>query len=180
MSLAIKESKMNKLETPSKLSVPSDLNEKQRQEITASLNPLVADAFALYVKTKNFHWHMSGSHFRDYHLLCDEQAEQIFAMIDILAERVRKLGGLTIRSIGQINHLKTIEDSEETFLEPDKMLQHLMNDNKDYATRMRRAHKICEEADDVATASFLEVFINEAEKRTWFLFETISGNTFKK
>lgn len=179
MSLAVKDAKMSKNEVPPKLAVPNDLNEKKRQEVVISLNPLVADAFALYVKTKNFHWHMSGSHFRDYHLLCDEQAEQIFAMIDVLAERVRKLGGITIRSIGEINRLKSVEDDNEIFLEADKMLLHLLNDNKDYADRMRAAHKVCEEANDVATASFLEVFIDETERRVWFLYETIAGNSRK-
>lgn len=179
MSLAVKEMKMNKSETPTKLAVPSDLNEKGRQEVAISINPLIADAFALYVKTKNFHWHLSGSHFRDYHLLFDEQAEQIFAIIDILAERVRKLGGTTIRSIGQINRLKNVQDADETFLEPEKMLQHLLDDNKEFAARMRVAHKVCDDANDVATASFLEVFIDETERRVWFLFETLTSHQKK-
>ncbi len=157
-----------------KLATPNDLKEKGRQEITESINPLVADAFALYVKTKNFHWHLSGSHFRDYHLLFDEQADQIFAMIDVLAERVRKLGGTTIRSIGHISRLQNVKDDDEVFLEPEKMLQHLLKDNQEYAARLRAAHKVCEEHNDVATASFLEVFIDETERRTWFLFETLA------
>lgn len=178
MNQALKE--MHKTEVPSKLAVPNDLNEKRRQEVVQSVNPLVADAFALYVKTKSFHWHMSGSHFRDYHLLCDEQADQIFAMIDVLAERARKLGGTTIRSIGQIDRLKHIDDDEGPFLDPEKMLQQLMEDNKSYADRMRATHKVCDDANDVATASFLEVFIDEAERRTWFLFETISSHFTKR
>lgn len=161
---------------PVRLATPNDLDEKGRQEIAESINPLVADAFALYVKAKNFHWHMSGSHFRDYHLLLDEQADQIFAMIDILAERVRKLGGTTIRSIGHIARLKNVKDDDDLFLEPEKMLQHLMEDNQEYVVRMRAAHKVCEDNNDVATTSILEIFIDETERRTWFLFETISGH----
>jgi starvation-inducible DNA-binding protein len=165
---------MRKETTPSKLATPNDLKERGRQEIAASINPLVADAFALYVKTKNFHWHMSGSHFRDYHLMLDEQADQIFAMIDVLAERIRKLGGTTIRSIGHIGRLQNIKDDDEEFLEPEEMIEHLLHDNKNYAARMRAAHKVCEDHNDVATASFLEVFIDETERRTWFLFENIT------
>jgi len=168
-----------KEETPIKLAVPNDLNEHKRQEVVEKLNPLVADAFALYVKSKNFHWHLSGNHFRDYHLLFDEQADQIFAMIDILAERARKLGGTTIRSIGQINRLKSIEDSDEAFVEPEKMVQQLMNDNKEFVARLRNAHKACDDAYDVATSSILDTFIDEAERRVWFLFETIAGNERK-
>jgi starvation-inducible DNA-binding protein len=164
---------MNKTKVAAKLSTPSDLQEKGRKEIMVSLNPLVADAFALYVKSKNFHWHMSGSHFRDYHLLFDEQADQIFAMIDPLAERVRKLGGTTICSIGHISRLQNIKDDDEAFLEPEKMLQHLMHDNKQYISHMRAAHKVCEKHEDVATCSILEIFIDEAERRVWFLFETL-------
>ena len=118
---------------------------------------------------------MSGSHFRDYHLLCDEQAAQILAMIDPLAERVRKLGGTTVRSINHIGRLQNVKDSDEEFLEPEKMLQQLMNDNKKYAAHMRAAHKVCEDHHDIATCSLLEVFIDEAERRVWFLFETIAA-----
>jgi starvation-inducible DNA-binding protein len=170
MTVAMKEMKS---EVPAKLAVPNDLNEKKRQEVVHSLNPLIADAFALYVKTKGFHWHMTGSHFRDYHLLCDEQATQVLDMIDILAERVRKLGGTTIRSIGQIDNLKHINDDEGHFLDANQMLHQLMEDNKSYANRLRVAHKVCEEANDVATCSVLEIFIDETERRVWFLFETI-------
>lgn len=155
-----------------KLATPTDLGEKARYAIAECINPLIADAFALYVKTKNYHWHMSGSHYREYHKLFDEQADQIFAMIDVLAERVRKLGGGTIRSIEHINRLQKVRDDDDTFVEPKEMVRRLMNDNKDYVTRMRLAHKICDEYNDVATASILENFIDETERRTWFLFET--------
>lgn len=160
---------MTKKTISNKLATPNNL--KGCQEICKSINPLVADAFALYVKTKSFHWHMSGSHFRDYHLLLDEQAEQIFAMIDTLAERVRKLGGTTICSIKNISQLQKIKD-DEIILEPKKMIQHLMRDNKNYADDMMSTHQICTDHNDVATASILEVFIDETERRTWFLFET--------
>jgi starvation-inducible DNA-binding protein len=171
--LFIKGVNMAKETTSPKLAVPSDLNEKARQKIADSVNPLVADAFALYVKTKSFHWHLSGSHFRDYHLLFDEQAEQIFATIDLLAERVRKLGRLTIRSVGEINHLKNVEDNNAAFVTPQQMIKELMEDNKAMIKRMREAHKVCDEGNDVATASLLEVFIDETERRTWFLFELL-------
>lgn len=154
------------------MATPNDLSEKGRHEIATSLNLLVADALALYIKAKNFHWHASGPHFRDYHLLFDEQADQIFAMIDPLAERVRKLGGLTIHSTGETCRLQRIKDDDSPFLEPQKMLQCLMSDNKDYAAYLREAHKICEKHNDVATCSILEVFIDETERRVWFLFET--------
>lgn len=155
-----------------KLATPNDLKENGRQEIITVLNPLVADAFALFVKTKNFHWHMSGSHYRDYHLLLDEHADQIFAMIDILAERVRKLGGGTIRSIQHISRLQNIQDDNDEFVEPIEMIRRLMKDNQAYLTRMRKAHEICDDHNDVATASLLENFIDETERRIWFLFET--------
>lgn len=167
---------MDKKKAPEKLATPNNLNAKGREEITANLNRLVADAFALYIKTKNFHWHVSGSNFRDYHLLFDEQAEQIFAVIDPLAERARKLGGVTVHSTGEVTRLQRIKDDDTIFLEPEKMLTILMNDNKDYITYLQKAHKICEKHHDVATCSVLEVFIDEAERRTWFLFETLSKN----
>lgn len=160
--------------TLKKLATPSDLKEKDRQEIATVINPLIADAFALYVKTKNFHWHLSGSHFRDYHLLFDEQADQIFATIDVLAERMRKLGQTTIRSISQIASLQNVKDDNESFLEPREMLQHLLDDNKNYVSRMRQAHEVCSKYNDSATTSLLEVFIDEGERRTWFLFETLA------
>ena len=155
----------------SKLAVPTNLGDKARDAITKAINPLVADAFALYVKSKNYHWHMSGPHFRDYHLLFDEQADQIFAMIDVLAERVRKLGGLTIHSIKEIGQLQNIKDDDNSLVEPRKMLKNLLDDNKSLAARMLKAHKVCDDHEDVATASILEIFIDEAERRAWFLFE---------
>lgn len=158
--------------TPPKLATPHDLDSTARQALAAVLNPLVADAFALFVKTKNFHWHMSGSHYRDYHLLLDEQASQIFAMIDVLAERVRKLGETTIHSVEQIQRLKKISDDNDNFVKPKDMLERLMHDNREFTGRMRIAHQLCDECKDVATASLLEVFIDEAERRIWFLYET--------
>lgn len=160
--------------TPQKLSTPNDLGENAREAIPAAINPLVADAFALYVKTKNFHWHMSGSHYRDYHLLLDEQSDQIFAMIDVLAERVRKLGGLTIRSIEHIKSLQRIRDDNDAFVQPKEMLRRLMDDNKNLAASLRSAHKVCDEHNDIATASILETYVDETERRVWFLFETLS------
>lgn len=160
--------------TPNELATPNDLNKKARQAIPVIINPLVADAFALFVKTKNFHWHMSGSHYRDYHLLLDEQSEQIFAMIDVLAERVRKMGGLTIRSIDHIKSLQRIRDDNEVNVKPKEMLKRLLEDNRELAAHMRAAHKVCDENNDVATASILEVYIDETERRIWFLFETLA------
>lgn len=159
-------------ETPFELATPSDLKENGRREIAAVINPLVADAFALFVKTKNFHWHMSGSHYRDYHLLLDEQATQIFNMIDVLAERVRKLGESTIHSIGQIAKLQAVKDDNDEFVEPRDMIRRLMDENKLLAARFRAAHKICDQYNDIATASIIEVFVDETERRTWFLYET--------
>ncbi len=167
-------SKVRKLEphpTAAPLHTPTDLSEEAVRELSAALNALVADTFALHVKTKNFHWHVNGSHFRDYHLLLDEQADQIEKSIDILAERVRKIGGTTIRSIGHIANLKRIEDNDADFVAPRDMLLELMDDNKSHIKNMRSAHKLADDHEDVATASLLEVFIDEAEKRCWFLFE---------
>lgn len=161
--------------TPLKLTTPSDLGDKARQAVASAINPLAADAFALFVKTKNYHWHVSGSHYREYHLLLDEQATQIFAMIDVLAERVRKLGGTTIRSISHIHELQSVKDDNDVFVEPKDMIRRLMDDNKKFAAHMREAHKICDDYNDVATASVLEVFIDETERRTWFLYETQTG-----
>ncbi len=153
------------------LQTPSAFGPNAKQDIAAALNLLRADMFALYVKTKNFHWHVSGPHFRDYHLLLDEQADQIFATTDPIAERVRKLGTLTLHSIGQIAALKRVLDNEADYVTPDVMLAELRDDNKELTGRMRAAHNVCEEHGDVATASLLEVWIDEAEKRVWFLFE---------
>ncbi len=156
----------------SKLTTPTDLGDKARRELTKAINPLIADVFALFVKTKNFHWHVSGHHYRDYHLLLDEQAGQLFAMIDILAERVRKLGGTTIRSIGEISRLQKIKDDNAQYVKPNEMLTRLLNDNKELVKRMRDVHAVCDKYDDVATASLLENFIDEGEHRIWFLYET--------
>jgi starvation-inducible DNA-binding protein len=154
------------------LSVPNDLPESARAAVCKVVNPLVADAFALYIKTKNFHWHMSGHHFREYHLLFDEQAGQIYAMIDVLAERVRKLGFTTIHSVGEIAQLTKVKDDNRQYVEPKEMVIELMNDNKNFAARMRAAHEITGDKNDVATTSILENYIDEAERRTWFLYET--------
>jgi starvation-inducible DNA-binding protein len=157
------------------LDTPTDLSETAVSEISAVLNALLADTFALFVKTKNFHWHVSGPNFRSYHLLFDEQAEQIEKSVDILAERVRKVGGTTIRSIGHIKKLQRLHDNDEAFVTPSDMLCELMADNKATVENMRKAHKLADDHRDVATASLLEVFIDEAEKRNWFLFEASRG-----
>ena len=154
-----------------KLDTPTDLKAKGIAEISKALNALLADAFALYLKTKNFHWHVSGPNFRDYHLLFDEHAEQIFATPDELAERVRKIGGRTLHSTGEIARLQRVKDNDEAFVAPGDMLSELMADNKAVAAAMRKAHELCEEHQDAASASLLEVYIDETEKRTWFLFE---------
>ena len=153
------------------LDTPTDLPQAAVDKISASLNVLLADAFALYLKTKNFHWHVSGRHFRDYHLLLDEQADAIFATTDQIAERVRKLGGVTLRSVGQIAKLQTIQDNNESYVPPREMLRELMEDNKKMVAAMRKAHKVADDKDDPATAGLLELFIDETERRTWFLFE---------
>ena len=154
------------------LETPTDLKPNSVRDIAGALNVLLADIFGLYVKTKNFHWHISGPHFRDYHLLLDEQADQIFATTDIIAERVRKIGGMTVRSIGHIGRLQRIKDNDADFVTPLDMLAELRDDNKDLTARLRETHDLCGEHRDVATASLLENFIDEAERRTWFLFET--------
>ncbi len=166
--------KVRKLElraAPPRLDTPTDLSEDAVREISAALNGLLADTFALYVKTKNFHWHVSGPHFRDYHLLLDEQAAQLLASVDVLAERARKVGGTTLRSIGHIAKLQRVEDNDDNYVSAIDMLCELMRDNKAQIAHMREAHKLSDEHEDVATASLLEQFIDEAEKRCWFLFE---------
>ena len=155
-----------------RLETPTDLAASATRDVAAAMNLVLADVFALYLKTKNFHWHMSGPHFRDYHLLLDEQAEQIFAMTDPIAERVRKIGRLTIRSIGEIARLQRIDDNDAEYVEPSDMLAELREDNKTLVERLREAHGLCDDAQDVATASLIEVWIDEAERRTWFLFES--------
>lgn len=153
------------------LATPTGFGPEAVKELSGALNALLADAFALYMKTKNFHWHMSGPHFRDYHLLLDEQGEQIFAMTDPLAERVRKIGGLTLRSIGHVSRNQRLLDNDAEFVTPLDMLSELRDDNLQVAAAMREAHELCDEHKDVATASLLEVWIDETERRAWFLFE---------
>jgi len=154
------------------LATPSELGAESVKNITGALNALLADVFALYVKTKNFHWHVSGPHFRDYHLLLDEHASQIFAMTDDIAERARKIGGTTIRSIGHIARLKRLSDNDADFVDPMDMLAELREDNRALLSSMREAHDLCSEENDVATTSLLETWIDETERRIWFLFET--------
>jgi starvation-inducible DNA-binding protein len=153
------------------LDTPTDLSTDAVSEISEQLNAILATTFAIYLKTKNFHWHVSGPHFRDYHLLLDEQGEQIFDSTDDIAERVRKIGGTTLRSIGQISKLQGIEDNDESFVSPADMLRELMSDNKKLIEAMRGCHEVCDKYGDVATASILENFIDQAERRVWFLFE---------
>jgi starvation-inducible DNA-binding protein len=153
------------------LATRSDLSAAATRDIAGAMNAILADVFALYLKTKNFHWHISGPHFRDYHLLLDEQAEQLFAMTDPIAERVRKLGQPTLKSIGQISLTQRVLDNEADYVEPRDILAELAEDNKMLAARLREAHDLCGEHRDVATTSLIEVWIDEAERRTWFLFE---------
>jgi starvation-inducible DNA-binding protein len=151
------------------LATPTDLDSNAVREVTGALNRILADVFALYVKTKNFHWHMTGPHFRDYHLLLDEQGEQLFAMTDPVAERVRKIGGLTLHSIGQIARTQRVLDNDAEYVEAADMLAELRDDNASLAARLRETHDLCERHRDLATASLLEVWIDETERRTWFL-----------
>ena len=171
--MAMKDAKKTELKERRKapLVTPSDLGAKASADITGGMNAILADVFALYFKTKNFHWHMSGPHFRDYHLLLDEQADQIYAMGDPIAERIRKVGGSTLRSIGHIARLQRISDNDADYVEPEDMLAELREDSKTLAARLREAHNVCEEHNDIATASLIEVWIDETERRTWFLFE---------
>jgi starvation-inducible DNA-binding protein len=166
-----KDSKSAKSKAAMRLETPTDLSNNAIPEIAEALNGLVADAFALYLKTKNFHWHVSGPHFRDYHLLFDEQAAEIYASTDDLAERVRKLGARTIHSIGEIAKRQSIKDNDKDFVTAADMLKELMEDNKTIIRNMRAAHEVADKHEDVATASILENFIDQAEKRNWFLFE---------
>ena len=153
------------------LATRTDLSREAVKDISGSMNAILADVFALYVKTKNFHWHMSGPHFRDYHLLLDEHGDQLFAMTDPIAERVRKLGGLTLTSIGRIARTQRVVDNDAEYVEPLDMLAELAEDNRTLAARLREAHNVCEEDRDVATTSLIEVWIDETERRAWFLFE---------
>ena len=161
----------SKLRRIAPLRTPTDLAPDATRDIAAAFTALLADMFALYAKTKNFHWHMSGPHFRDYHLMLDDQGEQLFAMTDAIAERARKIGGTTIRSIGQISRLQRVVDNDADYVEPRGMIAELRDDNAIMTRNMREVHSLCDEAGDVATASLLENWIDETEKRTWFLFE---------
>jgi starvation-inducible DNA-binding protein len=156
----------------SPLRTPTSLSEAATRDISAALTTLLADVFALYIKTKNFHWHVSGPHFRDYHLLLDDQSAEILAMTDLIAERARKIGGTTLRSIGQIARESRVLDNDADFVDPLDMLAELRDDNNDLVGRMREVHDLCDEHNDVATASLLENWIDESEKRVWFLFES--------
>ena len=153
------------------LATPTDLKTKATKDISGALNAILADVFALYLKTKNFHWHMSGPHFRDYHLLLDDQADQLFAMTDPIAERIRKVGGQTLRSIGHIARIQRVLDNDADYVEPSDMLAELREDNKSLAASFRETHDLCNDHRDIASASLIEVWIDETERRTWFLFE---------
>jgi starvation-inducible DNA-binding protein len=165
---------ISELEQRSKapLITPTDLGVAASKDIAGGMNAILADVFALYLKTKNFHWHMSGPHFRDYHGLLDEHADQLYSMTDPVAERIRKVGGTTLRSIGHIGRLQRIQDNDADFVEPLDMLAELRDDNQTLAARLRAVHEVCDEHRDIATASLIENWIDETEKRTWFLFET--------
>jgi len=160
---------------PSPLATQTDLKAEEVQAVTEAINPLIADALALYVKTKNYHWHIAGSHFREYHKLLDQQSQTILEAVDALAERVRRIGGTTIRSIGHISQLQSIQDDNRDYVPAGEMAQQLMEDNKRLAQMQRAAHEVCERCHDVATASILETVIDETERRTWYLFEVVQG-----
>jgi len=162
---------MDKKTSQPRLMTPTDLGANATKDLSGALNALLADIFALYMKTKNFHWHMSGPHFRDYHLLLDEHSDQIFAMTDVIAERVRKVGGNTLRSIGDIARRQRLADNDAPYVDPLDMLAELREDNQRLIAAMRETHDVCDEHNDVATASFLENYIDEAERRVWFLYE---------
>ena len=163
---------MSAEKTKARLATPTDLGANATKDISGALNALVADTFALYLKTKNFHWHVSGPNFRDYHLMFDEHGDQIFAMTDVLAERVRKIGGTTLRSIGDISRQQRLADNDAAYVDTQDMLAELREDNQRFIAAMRQVHDLCDEHGDVATASLLENFIDEAEKRVWFLYES--------
>lgn len=171
-TLSTKERQHLQRERALPLATPTDLDRKATRDVSAALNAVLADVFALYLKTKNFHWHMSGPHFRDYHLLLDDQATQLFKMTDPIAERVRKLGGQTLKSIGQINREKHVLDNDAEYVEPSDMLAELLEDNKALASRLREAHAITDDNEDYATTSLIEVWLDETEERVWFLYET--------
>jgi starvation-inducible DNA-binding protein len=171
----VKEAKTVKARRKAALDTPTNLTTNATRDIAGGLNALLADTFALYMKTKNFHWHVSGPHFRDYHRMLDEQSEQILESTDDMAERVRKIGGTTLRSIGHIARLQRVIDNDAEFVAPQDMLAELRDDNKEFAERLREVHDLCDEHGDVATASLIENWIDEAERRTWFLFEASRG-----
>ncbi|WIG59004.1 MAG: DNA protection during starvation protein [Ktedonobacterales bacterium] len=160
---------------PKQLATITDLTPKEAQAITEAVNPLIADALALYIKTKNFHWHLSGSHFRDYHLLFDEQAEQLLGSVDVLAERVRRIGGTTIRSVSHVGQLQTIGDDNDEYVAPGEMIRRLMRDNQHIAEKQRAAIEICEKNRDTVTSNNLQEILDETERRKWFLFEVLQG-----
>src|SRR5947208_5057971 len=157
------------------LTTPTDLTPSASKDIAGAMNAILADVFALYLKTKNFHWHMSGPHFRDYHLLLDEQGDQLFAMTDPIAERIRKIGGSTLKSIGHISRLQRVLDNDADYVAPSDMIAELAEDNKTLAARLREAHNVCDEDRDVATTRLIEVWIDESERPTWFLSEITRG-----
>ncbi len=162
-------------DTPKALATLTDLTPKEVAAVVDAVNPLIADAFAAYVKTKNFHWHLSGSHFRDYHLLFDEHADSIFASIDVLAERMRKIGATTVRSIGHIGSFQTIKDNDDDFVPPGEMIQILLKDNDHMARAMREAIDVCDKNRDSPTGNILQDILDQTERRKWFLFEIVQG-----
>src|ERR1700719_2471826 len=173
MTTLQQETLARKQEAP--LSVPTDLHPEATKDVSGAMNAILADVFALYLKTKNFHWHLSGPHFRDYHLLLDEHGDQLFAMTDPIAERIRKIGGMTLRSVGHIARLQRVLDNDADYVSPLDMLAELRDDNKQLTAHMRETHDLCDRHRDVAGASLLENWIDEAERRTWFLFEATRG-----
>jgi len=172
MARTARKASMGRKQPPALLSTRSDLTAAGTANVAAAMNLLLADVFTLYLKTKNFHWHMSGPHFRGYHLLLDEHAAQLLAMTDLIAERVRKVGGLTLHSIGEIGRLQRIQDNDADYVEPSDMLAELRDDNLALAKALKEAHGVCDEAGDIASASLIEVWVDEAEHRSWFLFES--------
>ncbi len=169
--LSPKKAAAAKVRRAAPIATPSDLGADATRQISGALNVILADVFAIYLKTKNFHWHMSGPHFRDYHLLLDDQADQVYAMTDPIAERVRKIGGSTLRSIGHIARLQRVSDNDAEFVTPLDMLAELQQDNQQLAASLRTAHEVCDDNKDIATASLIENWIDETERRAWFLFE---------
>jgi len=175
MTQQSKEKEVKSYPASAELATTTDLTHQEVKAVTEAVNPLIADAFALYVKSKNFHWHLAGSHFRDFHLLFDEQADQIFDSIDVMAERVRKIGGTTIRSIGHISHLQTIEDDNNDFVPAGEMIRRLLEDNGHIAKKIREAIDVCDRSRDSATSNELQSILDQTERRKWFLFEISRG-----